>query len=80
MFLTGGGASHVHSYRLTLLFILQLLKHIIGVMITPVLLDHVDLSVNPSVALRDLDFTHSTVILEPRRINLIKMLSSLIHL
>lgn len=51
MFLSGGGANHVHSRRLTLVFILQLLKHVIDVMTTLVLLDHADPGENTAIAL-----------------------------
>lgn len=51
MCLTGGGASHVHAKRLTLVFILPLLKHVIDVMITLVFLDHVDPGENTAIAL-----------------------------
>jgi len=60
-------------------FIWSLLKHIVGVMITFVLLDHAEPGENISIALRDLDLTHNTAVVEPRYINLIKMLSSVIH-
>lgn len=80
MFLTGGGVSIVHAWGLTLVFILPLLKHFTGVMITHVLSEYSEPNNSTSTALWDLVFTHSTAILEPICINLIKMLSSVIHL